>query len=73
MSFMLAVQVIPTRECAKDGIYARRLVVLYPKMTVLKAVDSISLQFSTRKDMSLRTCENRKKPIPISRIPLQAN
>lgn len=73
MSFMLAVHVIPTRECAKDGIYARRLAVLYPKMTVLKAIDSISLQFSARNDMSLRTCENRKKPIPISRIPLQAN
>ena len=28
MSFMLAVHVIPARECAKDGIYARRLVAL---------------------------------------------
>jgi hypothetical protein len=63
----------PRRHVRKHGIYRRRLVVLYPKTTVLKAIDSISLQFSARNDMSLRTCENRKKLIPISRIPLQAN
>lgn len=61
MSFMLAVHVIPTRECAKDGIYARRLVVHYPKMTLLKAIDSSPLQFSTRNDMSLKTLPKQIK------------
>lgn len=51
----------PRWPVRKHGIYRRRLVVLYPNMTVLKAIDSSPLQFYARNDMSLRTCENRKK------------